>query len=292
MTTVSVRDAAPVVTGFLAGDGAVVTFDVFDTLIWRRVLFPSDLFALLPHGRARAWRSAVEAWVTAACRRLLRREPRLEDIYRFYRFDPAAELALEARLVRANPWCLDLVRVLHARGVAMAAVSDMYLSAAQITGLLQAAGYPPLPVFVSSETNASKHGEGRLFSHVGQRLGAEPARWMHVGDNHHADVEMARRHGLATCHLLTPRDTLLALLPALSSAAVRSRLGGEEAVVFLGDLAIELHLRGAGELPEAFRAPLGARLEAVLARGAGAGAPSARAVVEAVLGPADGGAAP
>lgn len=292
MTAASVRDAAPAVTAFLAAGGTVVTFDVFDTLLWRRVLFPSDVFALLPHGRARAWRGTVEAWVTAACRRLLRREPRLEDIYRFYRFDPAEELALEARLVRASPWCLELVRALLARGVTVAAVSDMYLSAAQVAHLLQAAGYPPLRVFVSSEVNASKHAGGRLFPHVGQCLHTDPTRWMHVGDNRHADIAMAERHGLSTCHVLAPRDTLLALLPALSSASVRARPGRPEEAIFLGELAIELHLRGAAELPPDRRSALAARLQDALARRPEAGAGSAAALVDGLMGPVAGGSTP
>ncbi len=253
----------------------MVTFDVFDTLLWRRVLFPADAFGLLPHGRATAWRASVEAAVTATCRRLLRREPRLADIYRFYRFDPAAELAMEVSLAQANPWCLDLVKALLARGVTVAGVSDMYLSAPHIATLLQAAGYPSLPLFVSSEANRSKHGDGGLFLHVGEHLGAKPPNWMHVGDNPHADIAMARRHGLSTCHVKAPRDMLLALLPDLS----RQPRTPQQAV-FLGEVAIALHVR----LAEAAAPPdLAGRLARALA-----GATDAQAVVRQALAPVAG----
>ena len=274
----SVRDPGQAVNSFLAQGGQVVTFDVFDTLLWRRVLFPADAFALLPHRWGRGVRPRVEAVVTAACRRLLRREPRLDDIYRFYPFDAADELQLEARLAVPNPWCLELVRALLGRGVKVAAISDMYLGATHIAALLQSAGYPPLPVFVSSEAGLSKHEGGRLFAHVGERLGAPPARWMHVGDNPHADVAMAQRHGLATCWVQTPRDTLLSVLPGLSSARARGRVSQDP--VFLGELAIALHL-GLSRTPGAGR-DLAPRLTRLLSEARRAGW-SAQAVVDAAL---------
>lgn len=256
-----------------------MTFDVFDTLLWRRVLFPADAFGLLPHGRrAPALRAAAEAGVTFWCRRVLRREPRLADIYRYYPFEPESELALEAGLCQANRWCLALVKDLVARGVTVAAVSDMYLSAEQISALLGVAGYPGLPVFVSSEANLSKRGDGRLFLHVGERLGAAPPAWMHVGDNEHADVAMAQLHGLSVCHVQTPRNTLLALLPALS----QRRRTPEEAL-FLGEVAIALHWRLAtvAELPS----DLACRLARALAQSGRRESWTAQLVVERALAP-------
>jgi len=275
-----VRDPAPVVNAFLARGGQVVTFDVFDTLLWRRVLFRVDAFRLLPHGRrVTALRAFAEAGATAWCRRVLRREPRLADIYRIYPFDPRAELALEAELAQPNPWCLAAVNELLARGVTVAAVSDMYLSAQQIGTLLQAAGYPRLPVFSSSEANRSKRGDGRLFLHVGEQIGAAPSSWLHVGDNLHADVEMARRHGLSACHVQAPRDTLLALLPNL-----QSRRRTPEEAVFLGELAIALHLRMVST--QALPQDVAERLTRLLAPAAGGRGQSVQATVEAALGTA------
>lgn len=234
----SLIDPAPAVEAFLAAGGRAVAFDVFDTLLWRRTLFPADAFALLPHGRfGNALRPRVEAVVTAVCRRLLRREPRLDDIYRgYYPFDRTAELQLEARLAVANPYCLVLVRRLIERRVPVVAVSDMYLSGAQIAALLEAAGYPALPVLSSADAGVSKRVDGRLFALAVQTLGLPPAQVLHVGDDWHADVAMARSQGLASLRLRPPRETLLELHPEL--ARVRPR--GEEAL-FWGELALALH---------------------------------------------------
>lgn len=278
----AVRDPRAAVTSFLKQGGQVVTFDVFDTLLWRRVLFPADAFELLPHGQGRRLRAPAEAAVTAVCRRFLRREPRLEDIYRVYPFDRADELALEARLARANPWCLQVVMDLVARGVNVAAISDMYLSSAQIAALLQAVGYPPLPVYVSSEAGVSKHAGGRLFAHVAGHFSTPRSAWMHVGDNPHADVAMAQPQGLATCLVQTPRDTLLGLLPALSSRRIRQRMAPDPTL--LGELAMALHLA----LPSrpASDAGLAARLARLLAE-AGPSGWSAQAIADRALATSD-----
>lgn len=280
----SLIDPAPAVQAFLAAGGRAVAFDVFDTLLWRRTLFPADAFALLPHGRfGNALRPRVEAVVTAVCRRLLRREPRLDDIYSgyYYPFDRAAELALEARLVVANPFCLTLVRRLLERRVPVVAVSDMYLSGAQIAALLEAAGYPGLPVLSSADAGVSKRVEGRLFALAVQTLGVKPAEVLHVGDDWHADMAMAQRQGLASLRLLPPRETLLALHPELRT--VRPR--GEDSL-FWGELALALH--GHPALDAQDREALKARLGRLLSR-AGARRQPPQALADALFVPEESG---
>lgn len=49
--------------------------------------------------------------------------------------------------------------------------------------------------YVSCDEMASKH-DGTLYARVRERLQLQGRRWMHVGDNEHSDVAMARRHGV------------------------------------------------------------------------------------------------
>lgn len=272
-------DPRPVVDAFLAAGGRAVTLDVFDTLLWRRTLFPADVFGLLPHGWwGRVSRRWVEAGVTAFCRRGLRREPRLQDIYgAAYPFDVDAELALEAQLTRANPACLDLVRHLAERRVPLLAVSDMVMSGAQIEALLQAAGYPALAVLSSADAGVSKRVGGRLFQRALQRLGAEPVEVLHVGDDWHADIAMSRQQGLACVRVRAPRETVLALRPELA----RARLDAQ-ASLFWGDVALALQPRLAPDAPD--MASLRARLDRLL-REQPATAWQAAALVDALLAP-------
>lgn len=269
-------DPRSAVEGFLAGGGRAVTFDVFDTLLWRRTLYPADVFALLPYGRVgRALRPLVEAVVTAFCRRVLRREPALRDIYRSYLpYDPQHEVDLEARLTVAHPGCLSLVRDLAARGVPVLAISDMVMSGTQIAALLRAAGYPLLPVLTSADEGVSKRVAGRLFDRALQRLGCSPAGVMHVGDDWHADIAMAHVRGLACVRVQPPRETLLALHPRLA----HQRPVGE-ASLFWGDVALALH--AAWERTPQDPAVLKTRLARLLGQPSGQTPP--QAFVEALL---------
>lgn len=109
-----------------------------------------------------------------------------------------AEFAFEASGLRAN---LPLLRWLwRAReaGKRVVAVSDIYLPADFIRELLDrvAPRHPVEAVYCSSEFNLTKR-SAELFAAVLRQEGkAEPDRVLHLGDDPHADVEMALRAGL------------------------------------------------------------------------------------------------
>ena len=171
---------------------------------------------------------------------------------------PAESIRFEpGRLTLASPVCLPLVQALLASDVPLLAVSDMVLPGARIEALLRAAGYPALTVLSSADEGVSKRVQGRLFGRALQRLGLPAAAVLHVGDDGHADVAMARRRGLASVQVQPPRERLLALHPALA----RERLP-VQASLFWGEVAIELHRRAA--LPTVDDTTLKARLASLL----------------------------
>lgn len=239
----------------------LVSFDVFDTLVWRRMLHPQDLFLELSPQlpRLTAWsRRQAERVATTVCTRLLGREPTLRDIYRLLPFAEERELGFEKRACVANPMCLASIEWLRSRDITVIAVSDMYLDSSQIRDLLDACGYPPMPVFSSATLGCTKGRGGQLFDAVWRHLGATGHETIHLGDNPHSDVAMARLQGAKACLIKTPRDTLLELHPPArrtGSAIVSSRWG---------EIAIRLHLHLAGN-PEKAKVA-GGSIRDVLAR--------------------------
>lgn len=234
-----VVDPTSEVEAMLASGTQLVTFDVFDTLLWRTTLFPHDVFLLLgkkPGQSIAAARRFAEKVASVICRKVLRREPALSDVYRLLPFSMQQELALEARVCVPNPFCLRLVNSLHRRKIPIAAISDMYLSSDQIARLLDGAGYPQLPVYSSASEHATKFSHGQLFTKVWQRHRIAPSDVLHVGDNIHADVAMAARLGAQACHVGTPRSVLLKLHPKLD----RPMKSGDESI-YWGTLALRLH---------------------------------------------------
>ena len=193
-----------------------LSLDCFDTLLWRNVQAPRDVFAgiALPGG-------AVEArmWAESAARRakLLRKrtsEVSLTDIYT--RLHPRAdaaeitaaidhEIALEASHCFAFAPTVALMQAAKARGLRVIVISDFYLSEAQLRDLIaRAAGDDVLAlidrIFVSADHGTGKGGE--LFPHVLKTLDARPETLFHVGDNRRSDHDAPARHGIASAHLV------------------------------------------------------------------------------------------
>ena len=236
-----VADPQPRIASALAASQppTLVTFDVFDTLIWRRTLLPQDVFLSLSHhfpGIASWMRREAERVATFACRRVLRREPTLRDIYCLLPMSQAGEIAAEQRVCVANPHCHSAIQSLSRLGVRIAAISDMYLDAQEIRTLLDACGYPEMPIYSSATESCTKGDNGALFSAIWKRLGVRPSEVFHVGDNAHSDIAMANRLGAGTCHVSTPRATLFDACPSVP----RARSAAE--TLFWGELAIRLHL--------------------------------------------------
>jgi FMN phosphatase YigB (HAD superfamily) len=204
---------------------AVVTTDVFDTLVWRTVPEPVDAFPLVAERLAAAGRLAADLEPDAFGRlraqaeikaRGLRHhlghaEVALEEIYAlipgwvFAWTSPAeaaaTELEVEQELVVPD---LDVVALLEAAqglGKRVVAVSDTYFSAAQLRSLLAQPGLGRLrfdAVFTSSDHRVNK--SGGLFEAALSGLGAEPAAVVHLGDNHEADVEIPGKLGIRCFH--------------------------------------------------------------------------------------------
>jgi hypothetical protein len=116
----------------------------------------------------------------------------------------------------------------------------MYLSSNQIEALLQMTGFPKIPTYSSATEMATKYSDGKLFVKVWERHQVVPGETLHVGDNPHADVAMAARHGGHACRVGTPRSLLFALHPSLNRPMKRL-----EDSIYWGTLA----LRANGLLP-------------------------------------------
>lgn len=186
-----------------------LSFDVFDTLIFRPFSDPADLFYLvgmeLTYPDFRRIRMEIEA-------RARRRkqaatgsaEVTFEEIWTAMeeasgipREDGMrAEFGWEVRCCTPNPYMRRVVRELLAEGKKVFAVSDMYLGEARIRRLLEGCGYTGLAgCLVSGDEGASKW-EGGLYRVLRERLGPE-ASALHVGDNPRADVRQAARAGFS-----------------------------------------------------------------------------------------------
>jgi FMN phosphatase YigB (HAD superfamily) len=190
----------------LIGSGRfdLLSLDVFDTIVWRKVPLPHDVHFIVADRLARLGNlyptSSAESYVRErmqAEERARRRSPSLEvtldEIYREFPPGylrelpvsrmPGIEFEVERELVRPREDLIDLARRARASGLRIALVSDTYFGADQIAAL---SGVEADFVVVSCEHRLSKY-QG-LHKVLTRQSGVPPQRILHVGDNRQADV--------------------------------------------------------------------------------------------------------
>ncbi|MBN8712971.1 MAG: polysaccharide biosynthesis protein [Xanthomonadales bacterium] len=228
--------------GMAALDAELVSFDVFDTLVWRPFLQPAGARAYLGwlverrHGLAGfdALRSRAEhaTYLRRGC------DVTLADIYAELARRPelrgmpmaalqALEMDTEQRLLRPRPAAVDAARTLAEGGKRVIAVSDMYLAAEDLRHVLPSAASEPLRAIHVSCDNGWRKDGGAAWRQLPELEGVRPEHWLHVGDNEHADVQLPQAMGfIHPVHALRS-GALLDLVPALRplrpSAAQRGR---------------------------------------------------------------------
>lgn len=206
-----------------------LSLDVFDTLLWRRVPRPSDVFLVLGRHLAGADRAAVIARLRLRAETAARQASvdaggpaqiplaAIADAFPagIADADPAGcESAVETELCRIAPETADLARHARARGLKVGLVSDTYFPAATLTALLWAAA-PDLNwdfVIASCEHGRSK-AEG-LLAEAARQADCPPARLLHVGDNDAIDGTGARQVGAGFVHVPAAGPALEAALAA------------------------------------------------------------------------------
>ncbi len=187
----------------------IISFDIFDTLIFRPFSEPTDLFFFLGERLLRpdfkGLRREVEGRARYACYKANGHyEVTLQEIWEEmerqtgWPVEPGmqAEIELEKQFCYANPFMREVYRELQKRGKKIVIVSDMYLPGKVLEDILTASGYTGFEkLYVSCEHKKSKS-EGDLFDVVRREFQGAA---VHVGDNPYSDVTMAKKHGFAVC---------------------------------------------------------------------------------------------
>lgn len=198
----------------------ILSLDCFDTLIWRNVNRPNDVFhELFPDGRGAEIRVRAEQ----KARRSLMLEPDrkeifIDDIYRnlFSKQDDAgfdgpiaAEMDAEARHCFAFRPVADLIVAAKRRGLKVIIVSDIYWREDRLRELIaRTAGQELLDqidrIFCSCDYGCGKY-EG-LFTHVLDALQVPASSIAHLGDNQAADYTAPLELGIHAVHFLQFND--------------------------------------------------------------------------------------
>ena len=204
---------------------SAVSFDCFDTLLFRDVPHPTDLFPrigarllaarVLPSWLSPARFKAIRIAAEAEARRLQHtrtgtHEVTLADIYAAFpdnalganrRNEAAAlELAVERESLRPFPPMVELARRIRALGKPLTVTSDTYFPPDWLNATLaETIGLVPDLLLCSSIHRRGK-AEG-LHTLLPAHLNLRPETILHIGDNYEADVVAAHRAGLQGFHV-------------------------------------------------------------------------------------------
>lgn len=222
--------------GMAAIDAQIVSFDVFDTLVWRPFLHPSGARGYLAHLVERKFgvtdfallRTRAEdiaraqhrgdvdcALIYAAMARL--RELRGASVEAIQ----ALELETEKRLLQPRRAVVEAAHELERTGKRVIAVSDMYLGTEELTDVLPPSATAVIQAIYVSCENGWRKDTGEAWRQLPQVENVRPGDWLHVGDNEHADVQLPQALGfIHPVHALRS-SALLELVPALRSLRPR-----------------------------------------------------------------------
>lgn len=200
-----------------ASDADVISFDLFDTLVMRRVKSYTDVFDILDHQLHEMGIFIPEfAKQRLFAEKELSKEkpPKLEQIYDSVlrtvggSFINTAELAelewkLDFSLLAVRETVKEVFDSFISMGKKVVITTDSYYSKEQIAQILdkfEFSGYDEL--LVSCEYGTAKTQD--LFSilsdkHSGKRI-------LHIGDDEFADIEKAKSHGIDTFRIYSASD--------------------------------------------------------------------------------------
>lgn len=180
-------------------DYDVICFDVFDTLLFRTVSRPDDVFYLmeLKYKLPEFCKLRKEALKTARDE-LGIHDVTIEDIYSYItplypNISPLSELDMEKKVIYANPYFINVVKKLINNGKKVICVSDMYLNGDTIKELLLSCGYPDIEIFSSCDYKINKL-NGALQRLIREKYSNE--RIVFIGNDYKSDFNQSIESGL------------------------------------------------------------------------------------------------
>lgn len=174
----------------------VISFDIFDTLIFRPFEKPTDLFYLLQAENENIyfWNYRIRAEIEARKENNEKNgEINIYDIYRklgtYYKLDKfereaEKEIDLETKVSYANPYMYELYKKLLKSGKEIIVTSDMYIPKFYMKKILDSCGYDEIKaenIFVSCDYGFSKE-SGKIQEIIQNKLGKDK-KVIHIDDN-------------------------------------------------------------------------------------------------------------
>lgn len=200
----------------------VISFDIFDTLITRKILRPYNIFDIVERELKenngidipfKEFRIQIEEKL-----KHIVFSPSFEQIYSelaivlnltedIKNIIMGKEFEIEMRFLTPRKKMVDFFYYAIKHNKIVYLTSDMYLRKQYIEKLLKKAGIVGyIDIIISNENKKTKE-NGDLFCYLKEKVNQKSI--LHVGDNYHADFVNAQKFGLSAYHIMSSYDLLL-----------------------------------------------------------------------------------
>ena len=200
----------------------IISFDIFDTLLVRPFIHPTDLFTYIadkvklllkdPSIDFKKIRVESEREAMQKAKSRFEGETTIDEIYSILgeKLGIATDTAERIKQIEVNTEYSLLYRretgynaFLEAKnyGKRIIITSDMYLPASFLTEVLSKNGYVGYENIFVSSTYKMKKSTGKLYKFIINKLNVAPQKILHIGDNLEADIIRAKEVGLHAFHL-------------------------------------------------------------------------------------------
>lgn len=183
-----------------------ISFDIFDTLIMRKTLYPKDVFRILEHKASAMGISDINLAASRieAEQDIIASSPNIYEIYDRLQektniCDEAKkkllelEVEIEKSVLVKRDIMVDVLDYAVEKGKKVNLVSDMYLTKDILKNILSELGITGYEnIYVSCEYHSSKC-DGLYDIYKAEVKGE---KYLHIGDNEYADGEYAKAHNI------------------------------------------------------------------------------------------------
>lgn len=186
----------------LATDVDVISFDVFDTLLIRPYVKPTDVFMHMEnyYNIKDFCKARIEAEERARIIYKQSQDITIDNIYEQilpkFRKYKNKEIAFEKQILQKHPHNFNLYQQAVKLKKKVIITSDMYLSTKTIQNILQTNDYLKInKLYVSCDYNKTK-GSGDLFQQILIDYNIPPHKLLHIGDNTCSDIKIPTNLGI------------------------------------------------------------------------------------------------
>ena len=199
----------------------VISFNLFDSLVLRNVLFPQDIFRILDKQIYENYGIRDFRYIRLNVENEVRNQSNQEDVgiddiyneiklrYSEIPVNEIKELEYQVELenIIPNPYVQQIFECAKEKEIWI--VSDTYMPKEFVYRILEKCGYSNYnKVYLSGENGKSKL-SGALYKHILEENNVQSSDWLHIGDDYQRDVSIPRTLGITAGYIRSPREWFL-----------------------------------------------------------------------------------